>query len=165
MFHTGDAVRVVKFQVRPKWLIGFLEDQIVPLNFRVCLEDGHLWKRNVDHIRLNIPTKPVVRGSEEASQLLRSRGQMFKRHSTSVTQLPILSRPMQDWEMIFPKSTTKHVYTIAKGIQEGTKLKVKPKCSSPSRNWVQRGNDPVPDTLLRKLLLKDLHRIPTLMTQ
>ena len=45
-------------------------------------------KRNVDHIRKNIPTEPVVRGSEESSQLLRGQGQTFKGHSTSVAQLP-----------------------------------------------------------------------------
>ena len=42
----------------------------------------------MDHILKNIPTEPVVRGSEESSQPLKSRRQMFKEHSTSVAQLP-----------------------------------------------------------------------------
>ena len=37
---------------------------------------------------MNIPTEPVVRGTDESSQHLRSWEQMFKRHSTSVAQLP-----------------------------------------------------------------------------
>ena len=37
---------------------------------------------------MNIPTKSVVRGSEESSQPLRSRRQMFKGQSTSVAQFP-----------------------------------------------------------------------------
>ena len=87
MFHIGDAVNVVNFQGRPKWLSGILEEQIGPLTFQVWLKDGRLWKRYVDHIRMNIPTEPVVRGSEESSKSLRSQGQMFKGHSTSLTQL------------------------------------------------------------------------------
>ena len=37
---------------------------------------------------MNIPTEPVVRGSEESIQSLRSQGQTFKGHSTFVAQLP-----------------------------------------------------------------------------
>ena len=37
---------------------------------------------------MNIPTEPVVRGSEESRQPLRSREQTVTRHSTSVAQLP-----------------------------------------------------------------------------
>ena len=66
MFHIGDTVSVVNFQGRPKWLGRVLEEQFGPLTFRVRLEDGRLWKRHVDHILVNIPTEPVVRGSEES---------------------------------------------------------------------------------------------------
>ena len=92
MFHIGDAVSGVNFQGRPKWLSGILKKQISPLTFRVQLEDGCRWKRHVDHIRMNIPTEPIVRGSEQSSQPLRSRGQTFKGHSTSVAQLPAPDR-------------------------------------------------------------------------
>ena len=57
-------------------------------HFRVRLEDGRLWKRYVDHIRVNIPTETVVRGSEESKQTLGSWEQTVTRHSTSVAQLP-----------------------------------------------------------------------------
>ena len=40
------------------------------------------------HIRVNIPTEPVVRGSELSRQPLGSREQTVTRHSTSVAQLP-----------------------------------------------------------------------------
>ena len=73
MFHIGDTVSVVSFQGRPKWLARVLEEQLGPLTFRVRLEDGRLWKRHVDHIRVNIPTEPVVRGSEVFRQPLGSR--------------------------------------------------------------------------------------------
>ena len=52
------------------------------------LEDGRLWKRHVDHIRVNIPTEPVVRGTEVSGQPLGSREQTVTRHSISVAQLP-----------------------------------------------------------------------------
>ena len=58
------------------------------LTFRVRLEDGRLWKKHVDHVRVNIPTELVVRGSEESRQPLGSREQTVTRHSTSVAQLP-----------------------------------------------------------------------------
>ena len=73
MFHIGDTVSVVNFQGRPKWLARVLEEQLGPLTFRVRLEDGRLWKRHVDHIRVNIPTEPVVRGSGVFRQPLGSR--------------------------------------------------------------------------------------------
>ena len=41
MFHIGDAVSVVNFQGRPKWLSGILEKQTGPETFQVRLEDGH----------------------------------------------------------------------------------------------------------------------------
>ena len=88
MFHVGDTVSVVNFQGRPKWLAGVLEEQLGPLTFWVRLEDDRLWKRHVDHIRVNIPTEPVVRGSEKSRQPLGSREQTVTRHSTSVAQLP-----------------------------------------------------------------------------
>ena len=66
MFHIGDTVTVVNFQGRPNWLAGVLEEKLGPLTFRVRLEDGRLCKRHVNHIRVNIPTEPVVRGSEES---------------------------------------------------------------------------------------------------
>ena len=88
MFNIGDTVSVVNFQGRPKWLAGVLEEQFGPLTFRVWLEDGRLWKKHVDHIRVNIPTEPVVRGSEESRQPLGSQEQTVTRHSTSVAQLP-----------------------------------------------------------------------------
>ena len=88
MFHIGDTISVVNFQGRPKWLGGDLQEQLGPLTFRVWLEDGRLWKGHVDHIRGNIPTEPVVRGSEESRQPLGSREQTVTRHSTSVVQLP-----------------------------------------------------------------------------
>ena len=88
MFHFGDSVSVVNFQGRPKWLAGVLEEQLGPLTFRVRLEDGRLWKRHVDHIRVNIPTEPVVRDSEESRQPLVSREQTVTRHSISVAPLP-----------------------------------------------------------------------------
>ena len=52
------------------------------------LEDGQLWKRHVDHICMNIPTEPVMRGSEVSRQPLGSREQTVTRHATSVAQLP-----------------------------------------------------------------------------
>ena len=87
-FHIGDTVSVVNYQGRPKWLAGVLEEQLGPLTFRARLEDGRLWKRHVNHIRVNIPTEPVVRGSEVSRQPLGSREQTVTRHSTSVAQLP-----------------------------------------------------------------------------
>ena len=72
MFHIGDTVSVVNFQGRLKWLAGVLEEQLGPLTFRVRLDDGQLWKRHIDHIRENIPTEPVVRGSEVSRQPLGS---------------------------------------------------------------------------------------------
>ena len=92
MFHIEDAVSVVNFQGSPEWFTGILEEQIGPPIFRLWLEDGCLWKRYVHHICMNIPTEPIVRGSEESSQPLRSQGQTFKGHSTSVTQLPAPNR-------------------------------------------------------------------------
>ena len=44
-------------------------------------------EKHVDHIRINIPTEPVMRGSEESSHPLRSRGQTFKEYSTFVVQI------------------------------------------------------------------------------
>ena len=87
MIHIRDTISVVNFQGRPKWLARVLEEQLGPLTFRVWLEDGWLWKRQVDHIRLNIPTEPVVRGSEESRQPLGSWEQTVTRHSISVAQL------------------------------------------------------------------------------
>ena len=81
MFHIGDTVCVVNFQGRPKWLAGVLEEQLGPLTFRMRLEDGRLWKRHVDHIRVNIPTESVVRGSEVSRQPLGSREQSYKARS------------------------------------------------------------------------------------
>ena len=45
MFHIGDAVSVVNFQGRPKWLSGILEEQIGSLTFRVRLEDNPPMKK------------------------------------------------------------------------------------------------------------------------
>ena len=87
MFHIGDTVSVVNFQGRPKWLAGVFEEQLSSLTFRVQLEDGRLWKRHSDLIRVNIPTESVVRGSDEFRQPLGSREQTVIRQSTSVAQL------------------------------------------------------------------------------
>ena len=73
IFHIVDTVRVVNFQGRPKWLAGVLEEQLSPLTFRVRLDNGRLWKKHVDLIRVNIPTEPVVRGSGVSRQPLGSR--------------------------------------------------------------------------------------------
>ena len=91
MFHIGDTVSVVNFQGRPKWLARVLE-QLGPLTFRLLFEECRLWKRHIDHIRVNIPTEPVVRGSEVSRQPLGSREQTVTRHSTSVAQLPASNR-------------------------------------------------------------------------
>ena len=88
MFHIGGTVSVVNFQGKQKWLAGVLEEQLGPLTFRVWLEDGRLWKRHVNHIRMNIPTEPVRRVSEESRQPLGSREQTVIRHSTSVARIP-----------------------------------------------------------------------------
>ena len=85
MFNIGNTISVVNFQEKSKWVSGVLEEQIGPLTFWVQLEDGHLWKKQMDHIHINIPAKPVMTGLEKSSQPLRSQRQNFRDHTASCT--------------------------------------------------------------------------------
>ena len=105
MFHIGDTISVVNFQGR---LAGVLEEQLGPLTLRVWLEDGRLWKRHVDHISANIPTEPVVRGSEESRQPLGSREQLqgtqHLLHSfLHPTEIAAPQQPVTAWKINIPE--------------------------------------------------------------
>ena len=134
MFHIGDTVSVVNFQGRPKWLAGVLEEQHGTLAFRVRLEDGRLWKRHVDHIRVNIPKAPVVRGSEVSRQPPESREQRVTRHSHLLhsfmhpTEIAAPQEPVTAWKMKIPVPRCEHIFRNAKR-KEGTMLRIKPKDS------------------------------------
>ena len=101
-----------------------------PTAFRVWLEDGRSWKRHVNHIRVNIPTEPVVRGSEVSRQPLGSREQRVTRHSTSVGQLPAPYRDSSPSTTSIPEPRREHVFRNAKKRKEGTMLRIKPKDST-----------------------------------
>ena len=53
----GDAVGVINFTATPKWMPGVLEECLGPATFTVRLDDGHIWKRNADHIRRRLPSE------------------------------------------------------------------------------------------------------------
>ena len=152
MFHVGDTVSVVNFQGRPKWLARVLEEQLGRLTFRVRLEDGRLWKRHVDHIRVNIPTEPVMRGSESQypgnlwgvgnKQL---QGTQHLLHSfLHPTEIAAPQQLVIAWKMNIPEPTWEHVCRNAKKRKEGTMLRIKPKDSTSAWNQTQKGNGPVP---------------------
>ena len=49
-FFCGDPVFVYNFLGTPKWLPGVIEQTLGPVSFRVLLQDGHTWRRHMDHI-------------------------------------------------------------------------------------------------------------------
>ena len=136
MFHIGNVINIVNFQGKPKWLSGILEEQIGPQTFQMWLEDCHSWKRHVDHIFMNITTEPIVGGSEESNQPLRSRDKRLKGtqhllHSFLLSTVIADSQQLvQAWEMIIPEPTSEHVCRNARRMKEGTMLRVKPKSSA-----------------------------------
>ena len=137
MFHIGDSVSVRNFQGR----------QLGPLTFRVLLEDGRLWKRHFDHIRVNIPTEPVLRDSEVSRQPLGSREQTVTRHSTSVVQLPAPywdSSPSTTGDSLEDEYPRTQMRTRFQKRKEGTMPRIKPKDSTLAWNQTQKRNSPVP---------------------
>ena len=87
----------------------------------------------MNYIHINIPLEPVVRDSEESSHPLWSRGQTYKRHLTSVAQLPA---PYRDRNLLRTGASlgddypTSHIRTRLqkyKRMKEGTMLKGKAK--------------------------------------
>ena len=74
MFHIENAVSLVNFYGKPKWLFGVLDEQIGSLSFLVRLEDGHQYKRYVNPFGINIPKEPIVTDSAESNHPLRNQG-------------------------------------------------------------------------------------------
>ena len=140
---------VVNFQGRPKLLAEVLEEQLGPLTFRVRLEDGRLWKRHVDHIRVNIPAEPVVRGSEVSRQPLGTREQTVTRHSTSVAQLPAPYRDSSSstigdsLEDEHPRTQMRTRFQKRKE-ERRNNAETKPKASTSAWNKTQKWNGLVP---------------------
>ena len=150
IFHIGDTSSMGNFQGRPKWLPRVLEEQLRPLTFRMQLEDGRLWKRHVNHIRVNIPTKPVVRGSEESRKPLGSREETVTRHSTSVAQLLACYRDSSpstngdSSEDEHPRTQMRTRFQKRKEDERRNNAENKVKRQHISFNQTQKGNDPVP---------------------
>ena len=54
-FQCGDPVWAMNFAASPKWVAAVLETQTGPVSFTARLQDGRLWRRHVDHLRLRHP--------------------------------------------------------------------------------------------------------------
>ena len=50
-FNIGERVMVKNFRPGPNWVPGTITKQDGPVSFTVCVENGQLWKRHIDHIK------------------------------------------------------------------------------------------------------------------
>ena len=50
----GNHVRIIHFSkhAKDKWLAGMVTDKHGPLTYLITLDDGHILRRHLDHIRL-----------------------------------------------------------------------------------------------------------------
>ena len=50
----GDPVRMINFSkhAKHKWLAGVVTDKQGPLTYLITLDDGRIFRRHLDHIRL-----------------------------------------------------------------------------------------------------------------
>ena len=48
---VSDTVNVMNFTGKTKWLHGVIVEQTGPVSFRICLDDGRVVCRHVDHVR------------------------------------------------------------------------------------------------------------------
>ena len=55
--YMGDPVRIVNFSKsaknQDKWLAGVVSDKLEPLTYLITLDDGRIFRRHIDHIRLS----------------------------------------------------------------------------------------------------------------
>ena len=55
--YMGDPVRIVNFSKsaknQDKWLAGVVTDKLGPLTYLITLDDGRIFRRHIDHIRLS----------------------------------------------------------------------------------------------------------------
>ena len=55
--HMGDPVRIVNFSKSPKnqdkWLAGVVTNKLGPLTYLITLDNGRIFRRHIDHIRLS----------------------------------------------------------------------------------------------------------------
>ena len=54
--YMGDNVMIINFSrhAKDKWLVGVVTDKHGPLTYLITLDDGHMIRRHLDHIRLRI---------------------------------------------------------------------------------------------------------------
>ena len=52
--YMGDPVRIINFSkhAKGKWLAGVVTDKHGPLTYLITLDDGRIFRRHLDHIRL-----------------------------------------------------------------------------------------------------------------
>ena len=52
--YMGDPVRIINFSkhAKDKWLAGVVTDKHGPLTYLITLDDGRIFRRHLDHIRL-----------------------------------------------------------------------------------------------------------------
>ena len=58
-FAVDDAVLIKNPKQKIPWLPGVIVKQLGPLTYLIKLDDGRLWKRHVDHLKL-LPSQPPV---------------------------------------------------------------------------------------------------------
>ena len=59
-FQVGERVMVKNFRSGPNWVPATITQQDGPVSYTVCVENGQLWKRHLDHIKSkgqNVPTE------------------------------------------------------------------------------------------------------------
>jgi len=58
--HVGMTVYVYNNNGYPDWLPGIIEKQTGPVSHLVKLNDGHTWRRHVDHIRIRTVKETLI---------------------------------------------------------------------------------------------------------
>ena len=64
-FYPGDRVLVKDLRKEDTWLPGSVAERSGPTSYVVVLNDGRVWKRHVDHVRMDSMDRAVTYPSRE----------------------------------------------------------------------------------------------------